>query len=206
MVFRYLRTIDICHDHFGFYLAWGSMVWLPTVYTLQVQYLAYNPYSLSDYAAAGLLAIGISGYALFRSVNYQKDLTRRTKGDCNIWGRKAEVIKAKYTTADGKEHESILLCSGWWGVSRHANYVGDLVLSYAVCAASGLATLGTGGDDLDIWQKGGYMLLPWTYAIFMTILLIQRCIRDEERCSGKYGKTWADYCNKVRWRLIPGVF
>jgi len=22
----YLRTIDICHDHFGFYLAWGDLV------------------------------------------------------------------------------------------------------------------------------------------------------------------------------------
>jgi 7-dehydrocholesterol reductase len=27
----YLRTIDICHDHFGFYLAWGSIVWLPSI-------------------------------------------------------------------------------------------------------------------------------------------------------------------------------
>jgi hypothetical protein len=26
---RYLRTIDIAHDHFGFYLAWGDVVWLP---------------------------------------------------------------------------------------------------------------------------------------------------------------------------------
>jgi 7-dehydrocholesterol reductase len=25
----YLRTIDIAHDHFGFYLAWGDCVWLP---------------------------------------------------------------------------------------------------------------------------------------------------------------------------------
>jgi 7-dehydrocholesterol reductase len=25
----YLRTIDIAHDHFGFYLAWGDSVWLP---------------------------------------------------------------------------------------------------------------------------------------------------------------------------------
>jgi hypothetical protein len=36
---RYLRTIDIAHDHFGFYLAWGDVVWLPFMYTLQSQYL-----------------------------------------------------------------------------------------------------------------------------------------------------------------------
>jgi 7-dehydrocholesterol reductase len=198
----YLRTIDICHDHYGFYLAWGSMVWLPTTYTLQAQYLARNPYHLSNLSAALILATGIAGYVIFRSVNYQKDLARRTRGDCILWGKKAEVIKARYITADGREHETILLCSGWWGVCRHANYLGDLILSYSVCAAAGLATLGDGG----IWSNGGLVLLPWTYAIFMTVLLVQRCIRDEERCGGKYGKTWETYCERVRWRLVPGIF
>lgn len=32
----YLKTIDICHDHFGWYLGWGDCVWLPFLYTLQV--------------------------------------------------------------------------------------------------------------------------------------------------------------------------
>ncbi|XP_016776976.1 7-dehydrocholesterol reductase isoform X2 [Pan paniscus] len=31
----YLKTIDICHDHFGWYLGWGDCVWLPYLYTLQ---------------------------------------------------------------------------------------------------------------------------------------------------------------------------
>jgi 7-dehydrocholesterol reductase len=39
----YLRTIDIAHDHFGFYLAWGDSAWLPVMYTLQAVYLVYNP-------------------------------------------------------------------------------------------------------------------------------------------------------------------
>lgn len=33
----YLKTIDICHDHFGWYLGWGDCVWLPYLYTLQVR-------------------------------------------------------------------------------------------------------------------------------------------------------------------------
>ncbi|XP_026945677.1 7-dehydrocholesterol reductase isoform X3 [Sagmatias obliquidens] len=32
----YLKTIDICHDHFGWYLGWGDCVWLPYLYTLQM--------------------------------------------------------------------------------------------------------------------------------------------------------------------------
>jgi 7-dehydrocholesterol reductase len=109
---RYLRTIDICHDHFGFYLAWGSLVWLPSVYTLQTQYLARYPVHLSYFMAALVLGTGLGGYALFRSVNHQKDLVRRTDGNCMIWGRKAEYIRCSYQTSDGKTHQSLLLCSG----------------------------------------------------------------------------------------------
>ena len=185
----YLRTIDICHDHFGFYLAWGCIVWLPSIYTLQTQYLAQNPVHLSNFHAAAILLIGVGGYALFRSVNHQKDLVRRTKGDCELWGAPAKVLRVKYRTRDGLEHESLLLCSGWWGLARHVNYLGDLVLSYAMCATCGTKNL-----------------MPWTYAIFMTILLIHRCWRDEERCSKKYGKYWEDYCRRVRWVIIPGIY
>ncbi|KAM0316377.1 hypothetical protein ACHAO8_003158 [Botrytis cinerea] len=185
----YLRTIDICHDHFGFYLAWGSMVWLPSMYTLQTQYLSRYPHSLSPLNAVMLFISGVSGYIIFRSVNHQKDLARRTKGNCQLWGAPADVLHVKYRTKDGKEHDSILLCSGWWGMARHVNYLGDLILSYSMCAACGT-----------------HNLLPWTYAIFMTILLIHRCWRDEERCSKKYGKGWETYCEKVRWVILPGLY
>lgn len=43
----YLKTIDICHDHFGWYLGWGDCVWLPYLYTLQGLYLVYHPVQLS---------------------------------------------------------------------------------------------------------------------------------------------------------------
>jgi 7-dehydrocholesterol reductase len=185
----YLRTIDICHDHFGFYLAWGCTVWLPGIYTLQTQYLARNPVILSSAHAASILLVGVGGYSLFRSVNHQKDLVRRTKGNCELWGSPAKILRVKYRTKDGLEHDSLLLCSGWWGFARHVNYLGDLVLSYAMCATCGTENL-----------------LPWTYAIFMTVLLIHRCWRDEERCSKKYGKYWEEYCRRVRWVIIPGIY
>lgn len=90
------------------------MVWLPTVYTLQAQYLARYPVDLPTPVAVALLTIGVSGYIIFRSVNHQKDIVRRTGGECLIWGKKAEVIKATYKTEDGMDHESLLLCSGWF--------------------------------------------------------------------------------------------
>ncbi|KAK2804843.1 hypothetical protein FQN51_001485 [Onygenales sp. PD_10] len=79
----YIKTIDIAHDHVGFYLAWGSATWLPMMYTLQPQFLAVHPVSLSPIAAASILMTGFGGYALFRSANHQKYLVRDTKGQWN---------------------------------------------------------------------------------------------------------------------------
>ena len=185
----YLRTIDIAHDHFGFYLAWGCFTWVPTMYTLQAQYLGLYPTSPSITYLTVVFGVGIAGYALFRSVNDEKDRVRRSGGRCMIWGKPAKFIMAAYKTSDGAQHESILLCSGWWGWSRHANYVGDLLLSFAMCALVGTTSL-----------------LVWFYGIFMAILLVHRCIRDEERGSAKYGASWEEYCRRVPWRLVPGIW
>ncbi|KAK1573080.1 ergosterol biosynthesis ERG4/ERG24 family protein [Colletotrichum navitas] len=185
----YLRTIDITHDHYGFYLAWGCFTWLPAMYTLQAQYLGRYPTRPSPAYMAVTLSLGLLGYYIFRRVNAQKDLCRRTNGDCLIWGEPARFIIAPYRTSDGTLHKSLLLCNGWWGVSRHANYTGDLLLSFSMCAVVGTTTL-----------------LVWFYAIFMTGLLLHRCLRDEERCLAKYGSSWDEYCRRVPWRLIPGIW
>ena len=43
----YLRTIDIAHDHFGWYLTWGDSVFLPFMYNVQTHYLLRHPVDLS---------------------------------------------------------------------------------------------------------------------------------------------------------------
>ena len=185
----YLRTVDIAHDHFGFYLAWGDSVWLPFMYTLQSHYLVKNPVQLPWWGAAAVFAMGMFGYYIFRAVNHQKDIVRRADGNCMIWGKPAKFIRANYTTLDGKKHSSILLASGWWGIARHFNYTGDLILSFAMCAACGFNHL-----------------LPFFYIIYMAILLVNRIGRDDARCSGKYGKYWDDYKKAVPYALIPYIY
>jgi len=110
---RYLRTIDIAHDHFGFYLSWGDCVWLPFMYTLQGQYLARNPVELHWIVAVFVFLFANAGYLIFRFANNQKDIVRKTKGECKIWGKKPSFILAKYKSSDGNEHESILLTDGF---------------------------------------------------------------------------------------------
>ncbi|KAF4430505.1 7-dehydrocholesterol reductase [Fusarium acutatum] len=133
----YLRTIDVKFDHYGFYLSWGCFCFLPTTYTIQGQYLGRYPSSASTPYLAFIFALGVAGYILFRSVNHQKEIVRRTGGKCTIWGKPAECIVASFRTSDGRQHRSLLLCSGWWGWSRHANYLGDLILSFSSCALVG---------------------------------------------------------------------
>ena len=185
----YVRTIDITHEHFGFYLAWGDTTFLPTLYTLQAQYLGRYPVHLTTFEAAVILAIGLSGYYVFRSVNHQKDLVRSTKGKVDIWGQPAEYISCEYKTTDGETHQSLLLTSGWWEFSRHANYLADLMLSFAMCATCGMTHL-----------------LPWTYFFYMAILLYHRIHRDEKRLAMKYGKYWQLYTSKVPYKLMPGLW
>lgn len=48
-------------------------------------------------------------------------------------------------------------------------------------------------------------LLPWSYFLFISAILLERIFRDEERCARKYGDKWKLYCSKVPYRLIPGV-
>ncbi|XP_032626250.1 7-dehydrocholesterol reductase isoform X2 [Chelonoidis abingdonii] len=185
----YLKTIDICHDHFGWYLGWGDCVWLPYLYTLQGLYLVYHPVQLSTANAVGILLLGLVGYYIFRMTNHQKDLFRRTDGNCKIWGKKPQYIECSYTSVDGTKYYSKLMISGFWGVARHFNYTGDLMGSLAYCLTCGFEHI-----------------LPYFYIIYMTILLTHRCIRDEHRCSSKYGKDWKRYATAVPYRLIPGVF
>jgi 7-dehydrocholesterol reductase len=142
---------------------------------------------------------------MFRASNVQRNVARRTAGNCVIWGKKPVVLTAHYTTSNGKTHTSLLLCSGeirfsiffsvltrfkgFWGIARHFNYMGDLILSFAMCAPCGTRNV-----------------LPYAYFVHMTALLIHRSIRDEDRCSKKYGKDWELYKAQVPYALIPGIY
>lgn len=151
--------------------------------------MVYHPVQLSTPHALGVLLLGLMGYYIFREANHQKDLFRKTNGNCQIWGQKPKYIECSYTSADGRKHHSKLMVSGFWGLARHFNYTGDLMGSLAYCLACGFSHL-----------------LPYFYIIHMSILLIHRCLRDEDRCFRKYGRDWEHYTAKVPKRLLPGLF
>lgn len=183
----YLRSLDIMHDRAGFYICWGCLVWVPSVYTASTLYLVDHPIALGVWAPV-IFAAGVAAIAINYLADRQRQLVRATGGECTIWGRKPELITARYTTTTGERKSNVLLASGWWGVARHFHYVPEV-------AAAFLWTL-----------PGGFNhLLPWFYVIFLTILLTDRAFRDDARCARKYGEDWARYCARVPWRILPGV-
>lgn len=68
------------------------------------------------------------------------------------------------TTATGRK----LLTSGWWGRSRHPNYMGDWLMAWAWSLPTGFATP-----------------IPYFYVAFFAVLLVHRQMRDDEACRHK---------------------
>lgn len=138
-----------------------------------------------------LLTIG-SGILMIY-LNYEADrqrqIFRSTKGKVDIWGAPAKVIHAIYTSQDGTINRSVLLASGYWGMARHFNYAFEL--GAALCWALPALTSS---------------LIPYLYFFFLSVLLIHRSFRDDEKCRIKYTKYWDEYCQLVPYRIIPYVF
>ncbi|XP_052243293.1 uncharacterized protein LOC127853110 isoform X2 [Dreissena polymorpha] len=185
----YMHTIDIILDRAGFYICWGCLCWLPSMYPSVSLYLVSHPVRLGTPLASSILIVGL----IYVLINYLADLqrqdVRKANGDCLVWGRKPDLIRAKYRIEGGEVRESILLASGWWGLSRHFHYIPEILLSF-------FWTVTTGFENV----------LPYTYLIVLVILLTHRSFRDEQKCSLKYGIYWQEYCTKVKHRIIPFLF
>ena len=182
----YLRSMDIMHDRAGFYICWGCLVWVPGIYTLPAMYLVNHPVHFSPMIAALITLLGVTCVMLNYFADAQRQKVRATNGNCTVWRKTPKIIRAHYTDQHGKKKQSVLLVSGWWGVSRHFHYLLEVSLAF-------------------FWTLPVLFshFLPWFYVIFLTLLLVHRSYRDEKRCANKYGDYWKMYCNQVPNKIIP---
>lgn len=185
----YFGSLDIMHDRFGFYIFWGVAVWVPCLYTLVSQYQVGHPVELHPLLAGAIAAFGVLSIWANYDADAQRQRVRETGGKTTVWGKAPETMTARYTTADGKERESLLLLSGWWGISRHFHYVPEIGLALAWTLPAGLSRI-----------------LPYAYVLFLTALLVDRSGRDDRRCRAKYGADWDRYCERVPYKIIPYVY
>jgi 7-dehydrocholesterol reductase len=185
----YFGSLDIMHDRFGFYIFWGVACWVPALYTIVSQYQVGHPVELPVPLAVALFAFGVICIWVNYAADAQRQRVRETQGKTTVWGRPAEIMTAKYVTTDGEERESLLLLSGFWGISRHFHYVPEIGLALAWSVAAGFTNV-----------------IPYAYVAFLTVLLVDRAGRDDRRCSAKYGEDWARYCERVPYKIVPYIY
>ncbi|KAI1859523.1 uncharacterized protein JN550_012041 [Neoarthrinium moseri] len=206
-----LTMMDITRDGFGFMLCFGDLGWLPFLYSQQTRYLSVYPFSMGWLGTAGVVAVLLTGFTIFRLSNKEKNTFRTNPND-------PSVAHLKYIeTKTG----SRLLISGWWGVARHINYLGDWIQGLPYSLPTGISgyvilSAGTGIagaykmlDGREVVQgaaRGWGMLFTYFYILYFAVLLIHRDGRDDEKCSRKYGQDWEKYKRTVRWKILPGVY
>ena len=184
----YLRSLDIMHDRAGFYICWGCLVWVPSVYTSSTLWLVGHPVHLGAPLALALFALGVAAVFTNYAADAQRMRVRATGGATTVWGKPPVVVVGHYVTEQGEEKESLLLASGFWGIARHFHYVPE-ILGALFWTLPALA--------------GG--VLPYFYVVFLTVLLTDRALRDDRRCAAKYGADWDEYRRRVPWKIVPGL-
>lgn len=170
-----LTMIDITTDGFGCMLAFGDLCWVPFCYCLQSRYLALVEINLPLPFLILIISIMILGFYIFKASNNQKNKFRQGK---------LPNLKSIQTDRGTK-----LLVEGWWGISQHINYFGDMLIALSWCLPTGFNTV-----------------LTYFYVIYFSSLLLHRQSRDEEKCRTKYGKHWIEYEQKVPYKIIPYVY
>lgn len=212
-----LTTIDIISDGFGFMLAFADTAWIPFSYSLQARYLAIYPFPLGSWVG-WTFSTWAFGYHVFRASNNEKNRFRTNPRD-------PAVSHLKYMET---KSESKLLTSGWWGRSRHPNYLGDWIMSWAFCLPTGFAGYtivhhlttpseipdggvvagGTSGFSVVCpgEAQGWGTVITYFYLIYFAVLLLHRAVRDDEKCAEKYGQDWEVYKKKVPYKIVPFLY
>ena len=177
----HLYTYDLFAERVGFKLGWGCLAFYPWFYTIPLWSTVSLPVSITPtYRLIICGLIFFTGWCLSRGANLQKYYFK--KAPTRIFmGMKPETI------SDGNK---TLLVNGFWGMSRHINYLGEIIMATGIVLCTGHPSL--------IW--------PWLYPLYYVALLFSRQVDDNKRCAAKYGTLWDQYVKKVPYKIIPFIY
>ena len=178
----HLYTYDFFAERVGFKLGWGCLAFYPFFYCVGLWATAARPNPHAPrWSSALALVVFFGGWMLSRGSNLQKYFFKIAPE------RRAFGLLAPATVAaDGKQ----LLCSGFWRLSRHINYLGEIAMAIGLTLALG-------------WPLSP---IPWLYPLYYVALLLPRQHDDDRRCAKKYGALWQEYCRRVPYRIIPWIY
>jgi delta14-sterol reductase len=177
----HLWTYDFIAERVGFKLGFGCLAFYPYFYTVALWFTADRPNPGHPIWLTALFgALFLSGWVLTRGANMQKYLFKTAPDRKFLW------IEPR-VLSDG---EHALLASGFWGVSRHINYLGEIIQAVAIAGAAGY---------FGIW-------MVWLYPAYYVALLFTRQADDDKVCRAKYGDLWDQYTARVKYKIIPHVY
>lgn len=177
----HLWTYDFIAERVGFKLGFGCLAFYPYFYSVALWFTAHRP----DPGHPAWLtfifgALFLCGWVFTRGANMQKYFFKIAPGRKFLW-IEPEVV------SDGKLS---LLSNGFWGASRHINYLGEIIQAVAIALAAGYA---------GIW-------MVWLYPAYYVALMFTRQADDDKVCRAKYGELWDIYTKKVKYRIIPFIY
>lgn len=178
----HLYTYDFVAERVGFKLGWGCLCFYPFFYGVGLWSVAELPdpgHSTLWLVAAAL--VFFSGWCLARGANLQKYWFKRDPTHVAFG-----VLVPRALERDGRR----VLISGFWGLSRHVNYLGEILMATGLTLA-----LGHPAEPL-----------PWLYPLYYVALLVPRQLDDDRRCAATYGPLWDEYRRAVPWRIVPYVY
>ena len=178
----HLYTYDLVAERVGFKLVWGCLSWYPYFYAVGLWAVAdlANPHSPTWLLLLSTLLF-VGGWTLSRGSNLQKYAFKRDPERPFLGRVPPNAI------SDGERH---VLAGGFWGISRHVNYLGEILMACALALVLG-------------WPL---LVGPWLYPLYYVLLLGTRERDDDRRCAKKYGPLWEQYRKRVRWRIVPGIY
>ena len=177
----HLWTYDFIAERVGFKLGFGCLAFYPYFYSVALWFTAQLP-DPGHPAWLTILfgALFLCGWVITRGANMQKYYFKTAPDRKFLWIQ-PEVL------SDGKFS---LLANGYWGASRHINYLGEIIQAFAITLVCGY---------LGVW-------MIWLYPAYYIALMISRQADDDKVCRAKYGALWDQYTRKVKYKIIPFIY
>ncbi|KAL0338576.1 UNVERIFIED_CONTAM: Delta(14)-sterol reductase [Sesamum angustifolium] len=166
-------TWDIIAERLGFMLVFGDLVWIPFTFSIQGWWLLNNEVQLTTAAIVANCLVFLIGYLVFRGANKQKHVFKKNP-KALIWGRPPKVIGGK------------LLASGYWGIARHSNYLGDFVAGSVL--------------QFTLWDK-------FTSSVFLSYIPLHSTnMREREEMKPGVHRSTKKFGQNTRNRFLGGYF
>ncbi len=177
----HLWTYDFIAERVGFKLGFGCLAFYPYFYSISLWFTTRLPDPGHPVWLTGLFgALFLFGWVFTRGANMQKYYFKTAPDRKFLW-IEPEAL------SDGRLS---LLVNGYWGASRHINYLGEILQGIAVTLAPGY---------FGIWAV-------WLYPAYYIALFLTRQADDDKVCREKYGELWDRYTRKVKYRIIPFLY